>query len=254
MPPLLAAFISAHFYEGMLLTHPARLGSTLLPHKPPNRPENEQKQEGQRAVAGSTSLSGFSEGPLAPPDATEVESQNFYDVIGLAQCEEFAGSNHANDTQFLKVDDTNHDHNFPWPDGSEGDKDLAKKLLEQMDTEFLPSGPARPATCWSQNLPYHAIPEVLPVLFVDTSLWASGPTGMLATIELPVLTTELAAAALSCTAATAPGSVTDGCRPLLKSLPAEQRVKGSLQNPLSVFVATALPSYVIFWCIRCTSV
>lgn len=245
MPPLLAAFISSHFYDGKLLTHPSRAASSLLSHHAPllqlhqeqaispsaegvglPRPVDDQAASAYRQFTESSTSINAGDGlygrvALHPWRVSAVETTETGNASAIAP-----GS-------------TTNKHSFPWPDGSEGDKDLARRLLQQLQTDCNnPLGLQAFANHWARAV-HCDIPKVLPVLFVDTSPWASGSSRRLAKLVLPPKTADTAATSASKAAATInelAGEMVEKRSLLLRSLSAEQRVKGSLQNPLEAFL------------------
>ncbi|CDJ48171.1 hypothetical protein, conserved [Eimeria brunetti] len=259
MPPLLAAFISSHFYEGRLLTHSSRAG-LLSPYESvlPSKQRQQHPQQFQRRP-----LQASDDADLAPllysrqhliaaspaSGAATQGTSGTRSTVGKTQCEDFVGGSRTVAVEYL---DTAQDScSFPWPDGSEGDKDLAKKLMEQLGAHYRSSEQACLSSRWAQELHSYTIPNVLPILFLDTSPWASGPSRRLAKITLPSVAPDSAAATYGLADAAGPSRSTDGCKTHVKSLPAEQRVKSSLQNPLSVTATTVIgEAFMVYRCVE----
>lgn len=240
MPPLLAAFISSHFYEGKLLTHPSRAAVSLVPHRPSlvqlhheqavspaaedvglSEPVDDQAESAYTGCTPSGSSSGHTEDNTRGP-------------VSLHPWGRFAEKEETANNEQRTAETSTNKHSFPWPDGSEGDRDLAGRLLQQLQADC--GNPSGHANHWAHAV-HCGIPKVLPVLFVDTSHWASGPSRRLAKLMLPPTTADIAATSAN-SAATIdgfPGGTEEKRSPLLRCLSAEQRVKGSLQNPLCVW-------------------
>ncbi|KAL8441572.1 hypothetical protein Emag_007065 [Eimeria magna] len=242
MPPLLAAFISAHFYEGKLLTHPSKAALSQLPHLP-----SPQKQQSVPAAIdafnsaldlgsencpgpSSKAIAGRST-PNAAGDIRDAGSQN--SSKGSISIVEATSSSKA----ALISNSSSSKPDFPWPDSSEGDRDLALRLLQQLQKACGPVGNGV-ATSGASQLAHQTLPQLLPVLFIDTSPWASGQSRKLARLFTPS-----AARSKPATLSGDARSVSDILAKqivgedsvVLRSLPAEQRVKGSLQNSLYVW-------------------
>ncbi|OEH74292.1 hypothetical protein cyc_03590 [Cyclospora cayetanensis] len=126
---------------------------------------------------------------------------------------------------------------FPWPNGSEGDKDLAVRLLRQMQREAYPLGCLQDAS-HPPGAPslQDFVPERLPILFIDTSPWASSARMQVARVSLPREEATAAAVASRGRACTTSQGQECPSKGVVQCLFAEQRVKGSLQNPLEAFL------------------
>ena len=243
MPPLLAAFISAHFYEGRLLTHPSKAASAQpSPEAPPQQLQHLQLLHPKSDSSALSALMGRQEESSCPANSASNNSNAAGGCSGsvpLQGSEAFViesqqrAEQRAETAEIARQSRSNEYCIFPWPDGSEGDRDLADRLMEQLQTECKPLGDMSSTSRWKRAL-HDGVPDILPVLFMDTSLWTSGPSRRLAKIVLPPPAhADLAAAAGNADVFSWP--VGDGCSAPVRSLSAEQRVKGSLQNPLYVY-------------------
>lgn len=255
MPPLLAAFISSHFYEGKLLTHPSRAGPSSFQEcpLPSKQPLQRQQQIQQRPLQmyGGVDLAPLLDSPQhlsASPHFSRTACQDTSErctrlgETASLHCRDSIGGKMTVAVKSQKK--TQNECRFPWPDGSEGDRDLAKRLVEQLVARCKSAGQASPSSRWVEELHRYSIPDVLPILFLDTSPWASGPSRRLAKITLPPSTAEGEAPTIIPADAARTARSADGCKPLVKSLPAEQRIKSSLQNPLSVFAVPVLQLHI----------
>ncbi|KAL8448974.1 hypothetical protein Emed_003326 [Eimeria media] len=243
MPPLIAAFISAHFYEGKLLTHPSKAALPQLPHLP--SPQKEQSVPA--ALDAFTSARVLGDGGCIVPSSKAIASRSARNAAGDV-CK--AGSQDASKGSTFAVEatgpskaaltgnNTSSTPNFPWPDSSEGDKDLALRLLQQLQKA---SGQVEDGAAISSasQVTHETLPPLLPVLFIDTSPWASGQSKKLARlcISPAALGKPAPTSADACSASDVLASETvEEDSVVLRSLPAEQRVKGSLQNSLEAFL------------------
>ncbi|CDJ35263.1 Egg protein CP82, related [Eimeria mitis] len=269
MPPLLAAFISSHFYDGKLLTHPSRADPLSfhepklpLPSKQPQR-HQQRLQRRQLQASDSVDLTPLLEFPqhvttdTHQSSATSQDNNGMRTILGKTASLHCKDPNEGNLTAVVNpLDMAQDEFCFPWPDGSEGDKDLAKRLMEQLGAQCKSSGETCPSSRWVQEMHRYPIPNVLPILFLDTSPWASGPSRRLARIALPSSAPEAAVATFDLADAAGSARSASGCKPLIKSLPAEQRVKSSLQNPLSVIEAAVVPfkhvkeAFMVYRCVE----
>ncbi|KAL8276026.1 hypothetical protein Esti_000142 [Eimeria stiedai] len=243
MPPLLAAFISAHFYEGKLLTHPYKAALSQLPHLPPP-----QKQQSVFSpIDASSSPLGVDSGKCPAPFNETMAGRSDHNADGAVH--EAGPPNSWKRSTFvvettspsklaLISNSSSSTPNFPWPDSSEGDRDLALRLLQQLQKARGPMDDFA-GTGGASHVTHQILPQRLPVLFIDTSLWASGHSRKLARLVTPSAAPGKLATTGGDVRADSDVLVNRGVEEgsaLLRSLPAEQRVKGSLQNSLEAFL------------------
>ncbi|KAL8435290.1 hypothetical protein Efla_002545 [Eimeria flavescens] len=234
MPPLVAAFISTHFYEGRLLTHPSKAQLPLLSDKL------------TQSSAVPDSLHGGVDGQPEKSygDCTASCNIGTSTSSGCERSAQHRRKSSASEPEHtpLQTEATSRSgsiqHHFPWPAGSEGDRDLADRLLQQLHMDCERWGDTVASSCRKSTSAW-PIPRVLPLLFVDTSAWASGPCRSLAKFASFSGNLGAASTARGCDETTPnkrDQQLVGDNLPVLQTLQAEQRVKGSLQNPLEAFL------------------